>query len=398
MANSVKALINPQILNWARVKSNLTEKAAAKKIGVKEEKISSWESGEDSPTFKQLLKVSEIYKRPVSIFYLEEPPKSFKPLQDFRKLSGLEAFSQTPELSLEIRKAYNRRQIAVELYDTLGEKVPKINKTISLDQNPETVGQEIRDFLGISIDEQLSWKNDYQAFNAWRQAIEIKGILVFQIEKVEVDEVRGFAIGKYPLPVIAVNKKDLPKARIFSLIHELSHILLGDSSISGSDLDDYYFLPPEEKKVEVFCNHVAASTIFPQSLVENLDSLKSFIDSNIWDDESISNFSKLLNISQTSFWRRMQTMGYIDNRKYKEKAEFLRRKFLEAQLNNNKKIIVKPHIKILSSLGRLYPGLVLSSYHQRKITSSALSEYLGAKLRHLPNIEGTIYGGGTYAE
>ncbi len=78
MSGDVSALVNPEMLEWARKHSSLTVDAAAKKLSQKVEMIAMWESGDKQPTFKQLITISQTYKRPVALFYLEKPPKDFQ--------------------------------------------------------------------------------------------------------------------------------------------------------------------------------------------------------------------------------------------------------------------------------------------------------------------------------
>ena len=66
MSRSVKALINPEMLIWARKTSSLSLEIAARKLKQKEDTIRLWEEGKTAPTFKQLLKICQVYKRPVS--------------------------------------------------------------------------------------------------------------------------------------------------------------------------------------------------------------------------------------------------------------------------------------------------------------------------------------------
>ena len=178
MTRSVRALIDPTMLRWAREKSGLTLKLAAQKLAEKEEKIKLWENGEKAPTFKQLIKVAKKYKRPVALFYLEEPPKDFKPLNDYRRLPGTPPVSESPQLNYEIRRAHYRRQVALELFEELDEKPYKLTKKISVKDNPEEIGVKIREWLDINTGTQEKWRQDYTAFNGWRQAIEHIGIMV----------------------------------------------------------------------------------------------------------------------------------------------------------------------------------------------------------------------------
>ena len=69
MARSVDALVNPDLLVWARRNSSLTIEQVAKKVPVKPTHLKQWEKGELRPTIKQLSKLGHIYKRPIALFY-----------------------------------------------------------------------------------------------------------------------------------------------------------------------------------------------------------------------------------------------------------------------------------------------------------------------------------------
>jgi hypothetical protein len=138
-----------------------------------------WESGAKKLTFKQLLKIAEIYKRPVALFYLKEPPKGFKALNDYRKLANTESSNISPQLNYEIRRSYYRRQVALELSEELEEYQKIFDTSIRFTDDPEIVGKDIRTLLNIESTQQIKWQDDNQAFNGWRKAIESLGILVF---------------------------------------------------------------------------------------------------------------------------------------------------------------------------------------------------------------------------
>lgn len=385
MTKSVNALINPKLLKWARENSGITVELAAKKLSQKVETIDLWESGDKKPTFKQLINISKTYKRPISIFYLEKPPKDFRPLRDYRKISGVSLLTQSSQLNYEIRKAYYRRQVALDLLEELKEKPQDIEESINLSDNREDIGKKIRAILNIDKDTQINWKNDSDAFNSWRESIESLGILVFQAERVKTDEMRGFAISDRPLPIIVVNKKDSYKGRIFSLFHELSHILLEDSSISG-DIN-------EQNKVEVFCNHIASSILLPSDWFETDELLIQYRFKN-WDNSMVDIASQRFHVSREFMWRKLLILNKVDHVTYQRKRADLIKEFEKQKVKDKeskKNIVVPYHNRVVSSIGRFYTKLVLSGYYQEKITSSTLSDYLGIKLNHLQKVENTIF-------
>lgn len=83
MAVRTKALIEPALLVWARTTASLELEEAAEAIGVSVERLEDWEQGSDKPTIPQLKKAAAVYKRPLSVLFLPEPPTDFMPLRDF---------------------------------------------------------------------------------------------------------------------------------------------------------------------------------------------------------------------------------------------------------------------------------------------------------------------------
>lgn len=117
MTKRIKAMINPAVLTWARETAGFDLAAAAAKINVDEEKLAVWEAGDDQPSIPQLRKLAETYKRPLAVLYLPEPPiNSFQAMHDFRRLPDLGMRTFSPELTLEIRLAQQRRELALELF------------------------------------------------------------------------------------------------------------------------------------------------------------------------------------------------------------------------------------------------------------------------------------------
>ncbi|OQY70550.1 MAG: hypothetical protein B6D45_11060, partial [Ignavibacteriales bacterium UTCHB3] len=81
---SRKAFVTPELLVWARTTAKFSEEKAAEKLKISVEKLKRIESGEETPSFSLAEKMSKLYRRPLAVFYLPEPPKDFDTLRDFR--------------------------------------------------------------------------------------------------------------------------------------------------------------------------------------------------------------------------------------------------------------------------------------------------------------------------
>ena len=384
MAQRIEAMVKPEMLVWAREGARLDIETAAKKAQVAPERMRLWESGEARPTINQLRKLANAYKRPIAVFYLPEPPSSgFQAMRDFRRLPVSAKMQESPELAFEIRSARNRRDVALELFEAMGEEPHPFPLTATLNDYPERLAGEIRDFLGVSVDEQIRWKSGRESFNKWRHTLESAGILVFQSADVQVGEVRGFSISDVPLPTIVVNNKDAMNARIFTLFHELAHIMLRE----GGMCDLYN----EHNNNEAFCNKVAGAMLMPREriLQEEVVLSQKKVDPN-WNDSAIKFLARRYGVSEEATVVRLLNLGLTRTEFYTAKREEYQEGYRNAA-NSKKRGFISPHYKVINRVGRLFVKLILSNYRQDNITASDVSEFLDVKLKHLPKIEGYAF-------
>lgn len=227
MAKSVKALITPEVLKWARERRiRLEIDHAAEKLKVEPERLEAWENGTEQPTIRQLKEVAKVYKTHISVFYLPIPPASFQMPADYRVLSKRLATDkeQTYRLNANIVEAHERRETLIELYELLEEQPPQVTLKVDMQEGQQLAARKIIEFLELEK-EQLQQANDwYTALKFWKQTIESKGILVCQTSvnthlSVELTTARGFCIARKPLPVIVINPKITPmvaSSRLFT--------------------------------------------------------------------------------------------------------------------------------------------------------------------------------------
>jgi len=99
MPNRIEAEINPKLLVWARNSVGLPIDDLAKKINTSAKKIEDWETGLSKPTISQLRNIAKVLKRPIAIFYLPEPLKTFDTMKDFRKIADFEHLIKVTHVS-----------------------------------------------------------------------------------------------------------------------------------------------------------------------------------------------------------------------------------------------------------------------------------------------------------
>jgi len=385
----IKALVRPELLKWAREDAGLSESDAAKKASTKIERLLDWEAGEDRPTIRQLRLLANAYKRPIAVFYLPEPPKGFQAMRDYRRLPGEVAGKESALVRLEVRKARYRRQIALDLLSDLGEGPGAFTLKASLSEDPEAVATRARAALNISREDQRSWKAPYEAFHRWRAAIENLGILVFQVMGIEVSELRGFSLFEEPLPILVVNTKDHPHGIVFTLLHELAHLMLRREGLC--DLVEEAHRPPEEQEVEVFCNHVAGAIAIPANTLLRMDLVRSRRVER-WTSEELRGAATELRVSRVALLRRLLILGKTTRSHYQARCEEIDEEHRRREKPKKKGGFAPPNIKAVSTAGPSFVRLVLEGLYQEKITSSAASDYLEVKLKWIPKIEEAVFG------
>lgn len=384
MPHGIPALIQPALLIWARQSAGIAFEEAAQKADVDVEVLSKWEEGEALPSIPQLRKLGEIYKRPLAVFFLSEPPQGFDPQREFRRLPGVTQQNESPELRLALRTALFRREAARELYELLGEPLPSFDASVRPNEDPEAVGQRIRELLGISWEEQLEWPSAHAALNAWREAIEGLGILVFQTGGVELEEMRGTGVPHGPLPVILLNNADAPHGRIFTLIHEFVHILLANGGHITSAIEGAR--NPEDQLLERVSNRFAAAALMPRR--EFLAEVAARPAVLAGGNDALRRFANRIKVSAEAILRRLVSLHRVSTALYRQKREEWQERSWFTPLSSEGGPPIQ--VKVIASVGRSFVSLILEGYQRNAISSSDVSDYLGVKLKYLDKIAGEL--------
>jgi Zn-dependent peptidase ImmA (M78 family)/transcriptional regulator with XRE-family HTH domain len=378
MPRSIPALVKPALLVWARERSGLKTEQVAAKMQLDQNVVRAWETGDARPSIAQVRKLGEIYKRPLAVFFLQEPPKDFDAQREFRRLPGVTAQNESPEMRLALRIALFRREAARELYDQLGEEVPTFDAKADPSENAETVGNRIREILGITWDAQLAWPTAHAALNGWRAAVERLGILVFQSGEMAVDEMRGISIPHGPLPVILLNSGDAPHGRIFTLLHEFAHILLTNAGHETSSLEGQR--KPEDQRLERISNRFAAAALLPRD--EFLSEIERIPAAAQGDEDALRKLAfRRLKVSPEAILRRLVELGRARAGIYRTmRREWQRRSWYSPPQGEGGPPL---EVRVIASAGRPFVSLVLDSYRRNAVSSSDVSDYLGMQLKYI---------------
>jgi Zn-dependent peptidase ImmA (M78 family)/transcriptional regulator with XRE-family HTH domain len=392
MAASAQAPVNAAVLAWARRGVGVPDVHAAKKAGVPVERLHEWERGESKPSIAQLRHLAELYKRPLAVFFFDEVPKDFSVMKSFRRLPDSEETKLSPPLAAQTRAALVRRVIAQRLKAASGEELPRFTLRADIGDAPATAAAKVREALGISLSEQFAWPDERAAYKKWRAAVERLGVLVFQVSRVRVEEMRGLSAFQQPLPIILINGSDSVRGRTFSLFHELGHLLL--RHVHVCDVHDVSNWAGGD--AEVWCNAFAANLLVPAAALTAEFRAPRGGPANDADWIETKRVADLFKVSHEVILRRLVSLGALTETAYSRARDYLQ------QLQPAKRKGrggPAPDLKAVWALGTPFVETVLGALHQRRITLSEVSEYLDVKVKWVPRIrDRVLFGAGAADE
>jgi Zn-dependent peptidase ImmA (M78 family) len=369
--------VNPATLAWARKTTSATEEQAAKKAGVEVSRLRAWESGQEQPTLAQLRQLADLYKRPLAFFLLDQVPRDFTVLKSFRRMPDSDELALSFNLARQLRQALLRREIALDLFEAVGDEVRPVNLRASVSDTASKVATNVRAQLGVAESRQLGWSDEYEAFRTWRGAVENLGILTFQVAQVDMDEMRGLSVFQPVLPLVLLNTGDAVRGRIFTLMHELGHLLLRTSATKDSNAA---LIDPHED-IEVWCNEFAGTLLVPPSL---LTWTPREVTPAQFDWGELKVQAARLKVSREVVLRRLLATGRITHRQHQALRRELVRLSPPARVTGGP---MPQDVKVVSRLGTSFVRAVLIAYRQNKITLNDVSGYLDVRVKYVPAIQ-----------
>ncbi|HZT30323.1 MAG TPA: XRE family transcriptional regulator [Bryobacteraceae bacterium] len=259
--------IQPKILTWARETAGISRDEAARALGLTSargktpvQRLEAMELGEEEPTRPILVKMSKAYRRPLIAFYLAEPPRQGDRGQDFRTLPGKEQFN--PELDALVRDIKARQGLIRSMLEDDAAPLDFIGSA-TMEEPVNDLAARMAERLEFSLARFRDTKNPNEAFVYLRERIEASGVYVLLLgnlgshhTNMPVDVFRGFALADDIAPLVVINDQDARTAWSFTAIHEVVHLWLGQTGISGED---------GENTIEQYCNAVAGELLVPAS-------------------------------------------------------------------------------------------------------------------------------------
>jgi Zn-dependent peptidase ImmA (M78 family) len=381
MSASPLALVEPSVLRWARESIDLSAEAAARKIGVPDDRVQAWEAGEAQPTIAQLRKAAEVYKRSLAVFFLPVPPAGFDTLRDFRRHEGSGPGTWSPGLHEDYRRAHMQRDLALELYELEDVEPPSKWRIDPLPATDEELANAARQrLLSITpVPFPTGSSTVYDHINTWVAALETAGVMVLASAggRVPLSEMRAFSLYFDTLPVIVVNGADAPRGRLFSLLHEYAHLLLHSAGLCDTTTDVAATTP--DRRLEARCNAIAAMILMPAAAVLARSEVAALrYRPEGWDYDALVAAAAPFGVSAEAFLRRLLDLGRVNAAFYRAWREEFQRRY-EQDEGRQRSSGGDWYRNTVRDLGKGYVRLVADAYRRRVIDTYTAASYLNVK-------------------
>ncbi len=367
--------ITPALVTWARVRAGYTPENAANRFA----KIAEWEAGDSAPTYPQLEAMADTFKVPIAVFFFPEPPDVPSIDESFRTLPEFELDQLPPKIRLLLRKAKTFQIALSELNNGRNPADRLITRDLVFPAtiSPSAMTDAVRNYLGVTVENQAQWADTDVALKGWRRCLLEVGIYVFK-DQFRNDDFAGFCLTDENFPIIYVNNTNSPARQIFTIFHELAHLLF---KTSGIDIEsDGYIdeLSGDAKRIEVLCNQFAGIFLVPPTdFTAALRATSGEITQQI-----VARLAEQFKVSQLVIYRRLLDTNRIDQTAYDAAQSRAMAKGRSRPRGSGDYYNTK-----LAYLGRPFVALALSQYHQERISAEQLADYLDIKPRNLVTLE-----------
>jgi len=373
--------INPELIKWARERAGFTAQEASQKF----RDIEKWEQGRSLPSYPQLERLADEFKLPVAVFFFPEPPKAPPIRESFRTLPDTE-FDLIPRQVLYLLRKAKALQLNLdEMCQGRNPSAKLITRDLVFDDNVSipVMAERVRDYLGVTLATQCAWPDDDIALKSWRKTLQDAGIFVFK-DAFRVEEYSGFSLYDGVFPIVYVNNSCAKTRQMFTLFHELAHLIFHTSGVDT--LEDRYVpsLPEHQKRIEVLCNRFAAQFLMPETAFA-----KAVAEAGSDPSEHTAELlAAHFHVSREFIYRNFLDRGLIKQGSYEKAALQWKQQRQKSGSGGN------PYWSQISYLGREYMTIAFGQYYQNKIDGDQLSQYLNTKPKNMGVLEEYFSRGG----
>ena len=377
--------ITAQVLAWAREEAGLTQGELAERTNLKVNWVKAWESAESCPTKGQFSTLVKVLKRPSALFFLPEPPVEAGMPTSLRSAQALGDHRLGPKEMSQIRWARRLQELAAWVLRDASSSQVRLDK-YPPSQDPITVASVERAKSGISTTDQLEWSSPSEAFRTWRDHLEDQGILVMQLSMGK-NNIRGFGAWDDYAPLVAVNTAYHPHARIFTLFHEVAHLLTRTDAACQS-----FVIPADnDQSVERWCERFAAAFLLPEEAIRTLAATKYGVTaaSRTADPDTARLIAQRFSVSTRATAIRLQEIGIAEPTLYSAVASQLAARDWNDFLGGGGSGQPASE-KRIGQLGTRLPSALLAAAGRGRLTTRDLADHLQLNTGQLDDLKGML--------
>ena len=390
--------INPAMLVWARDRAGLeVEEAADRLVFIKStekesasQRLMALENGDRAPTRAQLLELVRVYRCPLLAFYMKRPPRRDDRGEDFRQSAGAVSRRESSLLDALLRDIRARQEMVRSLLEDEEESQElAFVGSAFINDGARAVAASIASTLEFDHRGRGARRGDADTlFRTLRERAESAGVFVLLIgdlgsyhTALGVEVFRGFAISDRVAPFVVINDQDARAARSFTLIHELAHIWLDRSGVSGVPSPN---APRSlEDRIEQFCNDVAGEFLLP---AEALHAQPADFDAG--DKRGAEDAIRLLadawSVSEPMVAYRLKRTGKIVTPVYRDlisdyAARWQRQRKRQRERNRERDGAPSAYVIRRSRLGRALLDVVQRTLRDNVLTHTKAAKLLGVE-------------------
>lgn len=272
----MKIRIEGITLKSLRLRYKASVDYAAKKANVESSTYESWEKNGTELSITDAKKLAGFFHSHWSVFLLHGKVAPIKEPVNHRA-----GYSDNSPFSDETLRAYEiARQLLDASVEIDGQKVdPRIRllrKLCDKGGSSKIVASQTRQMLGVEESHLFDIKGGpYEVYNFWKQKVSSLGVYVSE-QNMPIDETKAFLMESNNRAVIVVNKKDkYIQSRVFSMLHELGHLIMGENSAACM-----VNIAARSSKHESWSNKFASELIAPDAIVMSDDTVNTIVSSN----------------------------------------------------------------------------------------------------------------------
>lgn len=358
------------MLRWARERVGYTVEDLSKAFP----NYRAWELDEDSPTYPQLERLADDLSVSTSVFFLPSPPESKQAQASFRTLRNFDVEKLPKRLRKIVLKAQFIQQLISDFFVQGDSAKAFLTNVRNAEAKHSSIAEAARDALDLTMDVQRSWRDPENAVKWLREALYNERVVSFK-EAFRDNRYVGFCLHDDAFPVIYINNSMTPSRQLFTLAHELGHILFEHTQIDTNE--DIEQSSENRDPYEAAANSFAGDFLFPPSAVDL--HVQEAITNAVEASERVA---ELYSISREVALRRFADRQLVTSEDYNAAVN----DWAARRSRNSRSSGGSYYNTQMTYLGRWYVRDVYTRFQRRQIDTDEAGDLLDIAPKNVPEI------------